>query len=48
MLRFECIKNEKSVYFLLTSAPGTEIRRICTTSGHHGLQQLYMPNHPNV
>ena len=24
MLSFECIKNEKSVYFLLTSAKGTE------------------------
>ena len=31
-----------------TPTPGTEIRRIRSTSGHHGLQQLYMPNHPNV
>lgn len=26
MLSFECIKNEKSVYFLLTSAP---LHRVC-------------------
>ena len=25
MLSFECIKNEKSVYFLLTSAAGSQI-----------------------
>ena len=28
MLSFECIKNEKSVYFLLTSAAGTSSPRL--------------------
>ena len=28
MLSFECIKNEKSVYFLLTSAIVSEIKKI--------------------
>lgn len=28
MLSFECIKNEKSVYFLLTSAKSLKIRQI--------------------
>ena len=28
MLSFECIKNEKSVYFLLTSADAQKIRKI--------------------
>ena len=36
------------IHIAQTPTPGAEIRRICTTSGHHGLQQLYMPNHPNV
>lgn len=27
MLSFECIKNEKSVYFLLTSAEDTNVRK---------------------
>ena len=27
MLSFECIKNEKSVYFLLTSAEDTTVRK---------------------
>lgn len=30
MLSFECIKNEKSVYFLLTSA----LRRVCCPTLH--------------
>ena len=30
MLSFECIKNEKSVYFLLTSA----LRRVCCSTLH--------------
>lgn len=28
MLSFECIKNEKSVYFLLTSAIGVNLEKI--------------------
>ena len=36
------------IHIAKTPTPGAEIRRICTTSGHHGLRQLYMPNHPNV
>ena len=36
------------IHIAQTPTPGAEIRRICTTSGHHGLQQLYMPNHPGA
>lgn len=32
MLSFECIKNEKSVYFLLTSANGIKSPREANTS----------------
>ena len=32
MLSFECIKNEKSVYFLLTSAV---VKEICHRLGNH-------------
>ena len=40
MLSFECIKNEKSVYFLLTSATGIDIvwtwGRILDSGNHIG------------
>ena len=36
MLSFECIKNEKSVYFLLTSANSTDF---CDWSGCFGYME---------
>ena len=39
MLSFECIKNEKSVYFLLTSAIILEIRQI----GHTEILMYLLP-----
>lgn len=34
MLSFECIKNEKSVYFLLTSAHNIFLQQILGVDGH--------------
>lgn len=39
MLSFECIKNEKSVYFLLTSAISNKICNICRSNVANG--QMY-------
>ena len=35
MLSFECIKNEKSVYFLLTSAENTTARKLLDSKVQH-------------
>ena len=50
MLSFECIKNEKSVYFLLTSAKTTKksCNKLFTSAlerlvGQRRLVQIYLP-----
>lgn len=44
MLSFECIKNEKSVYFLLTSANLEDFTEKESVIGHQEIVVIYLPN----
>ena len=43
MLSFECIKNEKSVYFLLTSAV---VKDVCHRLGSSGAEKMSAAQNP--